>query len=172
MECLCGCGRPAPIAPCSNRRRGMVKGEPMRYVAGHQRRGAPHEYTVEDRGYTTPCWVWAWYINPDGYPRKSVNGTLTRAHRWYYEQRHGPLGSSSIDVHHMCEVRACVNPDHLRALPEADHIRLHHGKVDRAEVRARFIPRVVTATMLADEYGVSLGCIRKILYGERKSVEV
>lgn len=39
--CQCGCGRPAPIAPRSNRRRGYVKGQPYRYIFGHQQRGKP-----------------------------------------------------------------------------------------------------------------------------------
>lgn len=33
--CECGCGEPAPIADITNRKRGYVKGEPRRFVAGH-----------------------------------------------------------------------------------------------------------------------------------------
>lgn len=37
--CECGCGCPAPVAPRSCSRRGYVKGQPYRYIFGHQHRG-------------------------------------------------------------------------------------------------------------------------------------
>lgn len=37
--CECGCGQKTNIAPCSNRRYGHVKGEPVRFVRGHNRQG-------------------------------------------------------------------------------------------------------------------------------------
>lgn len=39
--CECGCGQPAPIAKATNRRKGHVKGEPTRFVSGHNGRGKP-----------------------------------------------------------------------------------------------------------------------------------
>ena len=36
--CECGCGRPAPIAPTTNRKWGHVKGQPSRFVKGHHQR--------------------------------------------------------------------------------------------------------------------------------------
>jgi hypothetical protein len=37
--CECGCGRPAPISPKDDAKRGYVKGGPQRFVAGHSGRG-------------------------------------------------------------------------------------------------------------------------------------
>ncbi len=37
--CQCGCGLPAPIAPRDVRRSGVRKGEPYRFVYGHNNRG-------------------------------------------------------------------------------------------------------------------------------------
>ncbi len=37
--CECGCGQPAPIAPVTNLRKGHIKGQPTRFVAGHNHRG-------------------------------------------------------------------------------------------------------------------------------------
>lgn len=37
--CECGCGQQAPIAQWSNTARGWEKGQPKRFVAGHNRRG-------------------------------------------------------------------------------------------------------------------------------------
>ena len=38
MKCACGCGEDAPIADRTDRARGRVKGEPLRFVRGHNRR--------------------------------------------------------------------------------------------------------------------------------------
>jgi hypothetical protein len=33
--CGCGCGLPAPLAPATNKRRGIIKGQPQKYIRGH-----------------------------------------------------------------------------------------------------------------------------------------
>src|SRR3990167_1742753 len=38
MKCECGCGEDAPISDRTDRKRDRVKGEPLRYVHGHNRR--------------------------------------------------------------------------------------------------------------------------------------
>jgi hypothetical protein len=38
MLCACQCGQPAPIAVQTDRLRGYVKGEPLRFVHGHHSR--------------------------------------------------------------------------------------------------------------------------------------
>ena len=42
--CECGCGRKTNIAKQNNKRYGWVKGEPKRFLRGHNSRGKqPHE---------------------------------------------------------------------------------------------------------------------------------
>ena len=36
--CDCGCGEPTRLAPRNEKAKGWVKGEPMRYIAGHRNR--------------------------------------------------------------------------------------------------------------------------------------
>jgi hypothetical protein len=57
-----------------------------------------------------------------------------RAHRWIWEQVVGPI-PDGIEIHHRCENRACVRPDHLEALTAAQHLRLH-GRYTREDVLA------------------------------------
>jgi hypothetical protein len=40
--CECGCGDPAPISKETSRTHGYVRGEPRRFIKGHQRRGSTH----------------------------------------------------------------------------------------------------------------------------------
>ena len=78
--CECGCGQPAPIAQKTNACFGHVKGQPIRFVRGHQCRrhghaavanrcgavtsmfGHPSEEECQiarDRGLDDPEWVGA-----------------------------------------------------------------------------------------------------------------
>lgn len=60
------------------------------------------------------CWLWHRPGDPDGYGRiKDDSTTKTlRAHRVSYEMHVGPI-PEGLCVLHRCDVRLCVNPDHL-----------------------------------------------------------
>src|SRR5688500_1836821 len=88
------------------------------------------------------CWIWQFAKARHGYGIKNVrlNGrrTTQQAHRWVYEQLVGPV-PRSLDLDHLCRVKACVNPDHLEPVPHAENVHrgrrsvLDHEKV--AEIR-------------------------------------
>lgn len=122
--CQCGCGEKLDLAPYSFAARGWVRGEPKRFIRGHNARKV-RTYTIEDRGYSTPCHIWAHATDRDGYGVTSENGRSVRAHRWYWEQAHGPLPPfPTAHLHHLCEVTTCVNVSHLRLLTPKQHRRI------------------------------------------------
>ncbi len=125
--CMCGCGTTTPLAGQTRTEQGTIRGQHIRYCPGHHLRTSVVDYTVEDRGYKTPCWVWQRRKHNQGYGTLGANGPL--AHRAYYEAEYGPL-SGDCDLHHRCEVRLCVNPSHLTPVTRGEHKRLHewHGE--------------------------------------------
>lgn len=135
-SCHCGCGGQTEIARSSNRKRGRVKGEPLRYLLGHHRRKA-QRYVAAPTGYKTDCWIWQLAKTRNGYGFvREPHGKMVYAHRHYYERVHGPIPTDR-QADHLCRVRACVNPDHLELVTQVENIRRGAGtKLDEAAVRA------------------------------------
>lgn len=59
------------------------------------------------------CLIWTGAVHDNGYGIIWTGKRLMRAHRWAYEQEHGPI-ERSTDVDHICGNRLCCNIDHLR----------------------------------------------------------
>jgi hypothetical protein len=81
-------------------------------------------YVIEDP--ETGCLLYLVQDNGSGYGTVHPPYMGIGAHRvvWIAERGSVPAGH---DLHHDCGVRPCVNVDHIRAVTEAEHRRIHHG---------------------------------------------
>lgn len=177
--CACGCGAEVDL------RRTQIAGQPQlnpsaprRFIQGH------HQLTgvawrPEDRGYETPCHIWQRGKAPNGYGITTHAGRRMGAHRAAWIIAHGPI-PAGMQVCHRCDVRACVNADHLflgtgrdnmqdaaskdrlarRRGEESSQAKLTWAQVDA--IRAS----TDTQTALATRYGVSQAAVWKIVRGK------
>ncbi len=69
---------------------------------------------------TATCWLWLGSLTYNGYGRFSLGRGTVRAHRYAYELWVGPI-PEGLTIDHVrargCTSRACVNPEHLEAVP-------------------------------------------------------
>jgi hypothetical protein len=74
----------------------------------------------------TGCHLWqgaATRPGPDGYGLFKASTKTTRiAHRWLWEQTRGPLPQEMHLDHFVCEVRRCVNLDHVRPTTPRENV--------------------------------------------------
>lgn len=129
MRCACGCGLET----------GWRRGKPCRYMHGHHRRKGVHPrngmaYILSNIEIVSEsgCWIWMRHISGStGYAQARVRliGTrweLDNVHRYSYELLHGPI-PDGMHVDHICKVRCCVNPSHLRLLTPRQNVLVGVG---------------------------------------------
>lgn len=164
--CQCGCGGTAPIARQSLSKTGDVRGEPLRFIKGHQTRGRRKPgplYVVDPE---TGCWVWQRKIT-HGYAYITINKQTLRAARYFYEEHVGPI-PEGLTIDHTCRNRACVNPAHLEPVTITENIRRKPTTkmTEEGASEVRRLSHHMTQRELADLFGVHQSSISRILGGK------
>lgn len=68
------------------------------------------------------CWLFLGFLDDDGYGRFYYKARTQMAHRAAYKELRGPIPHGLV-LDHICRVRSCVNPWHLRAVTHAENMR-------------------------------------------------
>lgn len=127
------------------------------------------------------CWLWVNCISGrEGYGQISSAGVQLYAHRLSYVAFKGPI-PDGLFVCHKCDVRTCVNPDHLFLGTAGDNARdrdskgrsgthglygekSHTAKLNDEKVRAILADKRSQAA-IARDYGVTQSQISRIKNG-------
>ena len=132
------------------------------------------------REASSGCWLWQGMVTPDGYGVAFIARKRQAAHRaaWMLFCNPIPVGMA---VCHKCDVRACVNPDHLFIGTAADNAqdRDNKGRTPRGErhraakltanqvsrIKAMLAEDRMYMREIAREFGVSISTIGSIKEG-------
>ena len=79
---------------------------------------------------TTDCWLWTGHINHSGYGRYNAKGYQSGyVHRQMFYWLNGYLPDPPNVVGHTCDVRNCVNPNHLVEQTQSENVRQYTDKI-------------------------------------------
>ena len=82
-----------------------------------------HERVLRRIEVVGDCWVYLGRKNSSGYGKVTVYPAKERSAHWVvYEALVGPV-PDSLELDHLCRVRACVNPAHLEPVTHAENMR-------------------------------------------------
>lgn len=162
--CQCGCGQKTNLAPKDDPRPATlaVKGTPLRFIKGHQRRPAPVDYNIDS---ITGCWIWTGAQSPRGYTKKGIGGKRIQAHRYMWEKFNGPIPEGMV-MDHLCRNPSCANPDHLEPVTHTENVRRGNStKLTVDQVREiRALAESCTRTELARRYGLTVSHVCHIIF--------
>lgn len=129
------------------------------------------------------CWLWNAGVFGSGYGAFGLNGSVVSAHRaaWIIFRGELPAG---IHVLHDCDVKLCVNPEHLHLGTNSDNLKeaydreLRHARKGAdhfksrltddvvREVRQKHAEGNVTYEALSKQYGISNQSMRDAIIGK------
>lgn len=146
-----------------------------------KRKQKPIEYVVDENGCHI-CTSHATDIH--GYPHVWRDGKGTTAHRFIYEEHVGPIPFGLL-VRHKCDVRKCINPDHLELGTNADNSNdcKIRGRLNTPKGEARSDTKLTDAqieeirgssmsqTALAKKFGVGQPYISRVVRNLKRVAE-
>jgi hypothetical protein len=124
-----------------------------------------NHYKIEDRGYSSPCWIWQGAVTTNGYGQFSRYRKTTRAHRYYYEKNNGKI-PHGMEIHHLCQTKLCVNATHMKIVTREDHNRITFSKLTDDDINTirELCRNGNPQTEVAKLYNIDHNTVHNIVY--------
>jgi len=94
------------------------------------------------------CWLWTGGIAGNGYGYICIDGKMVSAHRFSWLLHNGDI-PDGMQICHKCDVRKCVNPDHMFLGSAADNAQDKVQKGRQARGINAGVGRYTTEQVLA-----------------------
>lgn len=124
------------------------------------------------------CFLWFGRTQHDGYGQFIVGPAGKQkhwmTHRYAYQRARGKIPPGH-DVDHKCRVIQCVNPDHLRLLPSAIHVRVRRSRRASPEIVAeirRLRGEGMTLADIGDRFGLSPNYVCRLAIHGPRGIEI
>ena len=128
--CQCGCGQKTAIIEENSFTRGLIKGEPRKYLKGHHTKGKKLLNRCRENNNN---WRGGEYIREDGYamvyqpdhPHANQNGYIRKS-RYVIEKKIKSILPKDVIIHHINHNRSYDKMENLQILSShAEHRKVH-----------------------------------------------
>jgi hypothetical protein len=126
--CHCGCGQTTTVIKETSRRRGRVRGEPNKYVAGHQPHRSREQHGMWKSGRTVTVAGYVGILVPE-HPRASATTGYVLEHIVVAERALGHFLDAKHPVHHVDEDKANNTNDNLVICDDRAYHNLLHRRL-------------------------------------------
>lgn len=103
----------------------------------------------------TGCWNWTGSTNADGYATSRYTNYTGLAHRISYIEYVGEI-PQGLQIDHLCNVRNCINPEHLEAVTRDENTRRRDERMRAADAESEKIRVKMPYAMSLDDLRVWL----------------
>lgn len=123
--CQCGCGNKTLISTVSCANRGLVKGQPLKFIRGHNMRSNENQAMyAEGKCKHSDGYIWQ---RCEDHPR-AHNGYVLE-HVLVAEQKLGRFLLPEEEVHHENEIKSDNRPENLTVFPNTKAHQQHHVRM-------------------------------------------
>jgi hypothetical protein len=124
---------------------------------------------IDAEGGPASCWPFLGSTMGAGYGQMPVNHVSRLAHRWVYSHFIGPIPKGQV-VMHMCDVRICCNPLHLKLGTQLENLNDMNNKKRHGVHPKKCTNKTLVTILEMKQNGFTVPCIAKHVGYNKRTV--